>query len=401
MRSFRMGFLATALLVALTVPEAMGQRNRDGALQDAKLAGRPGPTRGVGKGIFINISNSNGIFDRAFDIVRADERVTGVQATFNWSDLEPEKGQHDWEVLDALLDQYGAVGKQVGIKFIAVGGKITPGSGGGRRQRNNTIQNKSTPLWLFDDPSVGAIGDVATPMGRLPLYPVYWDEAYLAHLSDFLGALADRYDGDPRLEYIRVGGWQVGTNEPNFYGGAESFLLGQIRDYGMDPLVNNNGRVVLLGDDSYGLAVQEMLQIWAAAFSKTRLAATIHFPSRIGENTFEEAMNNQAVALGFIMMNTGLNEGDHKGAREWFRYWHDEFGVTSAWGGITHLGTKLSQSELNQLPHSMRMEMFLQGLGDDQDSDYYPASLTSYAVFGLEMLDYDEEVQFAADTLAK
>ncbi len=347
-----------------------------------------------GLGIFINVSNARrGVAD-VLAAIRGDDRVAGVQANVDWAQLEPVQGSYDWRPIDSLLVACGAAGKKAALKFCAASGKLDPNE----HYSPDTIHlNTATPAWLFADPNVWRLGGIDTPEGRLPLYPVYWDPAYQAHLDDFLAAMAERYDDEPRLEFIRMGGWQVGTNEPSFYGGAEPYLHLQLASFGMELEFDARGNLVHMADGKYAQAVQELLDIWWDNFTATRLAATIHFDR--GPRSFETAMNQHAASLGVIMLNTGLNEGDHRSARVSFRSWHDEFGAKVGWGGITSLGSKLSEEELAQLPHSLRMEMFLQGIGLDDDPNYHPAAKVSYLVFGKDVLEHDEEIDWAAANL--
>jgi hypothetical protein len=47
--------------------------------------------------------------------------------------------------------------------------------------------------------------------------PKYWDPVYQAKYGAFVRALAARYDGDPRLEFIQIGVGTFGETQPCDY----------------------------------------------------------------------------------------------------------------------------------------------------------------------------------------
>jgi hypothetical protein len=360
--------------------------------------GRVGP----GKGIFVTGPRNMVVFP---DAAKRNPLVAGFQYSVSWAELEPRKGQYDWAPIDRILKECAACGKQAAFKFSMVGGKVMSDSqlarGKGRAGEDVERDNDVTPAWLFDDPQVKRLGGIKSPKGAIPLYPVFWDPAYQKHLEEFLAAMAKRYDGNPRIEYIRMAGWQVGTNEPSFYGGASEFLAEQLAREGMkvDAEARKKGLMRgLPGDGPYARAVLAMIDLWRKHFTKTRLAATIHFSKEKG--SFEEALMEHCLANRIMIMNTGLNESDHAESRRQYREVHDKRGVKVAWGGITHMGTKLSAEALAAKGRSLRMEAVIQGIGDDAQTAYAPASRASYLVLGLDFLEDAEAVRWAQAHLA-
>lgn len=405
MQRWKSTTLISILFIALSSQTVAGQTGTDRGRRppdqfvgtDSDPANPLNGFRPANKGLFINISTGEHVMDWVFDAVRDDPRITGLQVQVTWAQLEPEMGVYDWSFLDDVLIRAMLIRKKVAIKFSAAGGKVKYDGQGSGFAPTDVYENLATPDWLFDAADADWIGEIATPKGHLPRYPVFWDAVYQARLADFIAALAARYDGDPRIEFIRTGGWQIGTNEPSFYDGATVFLQGALADAGFDVLLNRRGQPILSADDPYAQAVGNILDLWGQAFQKTRLAATVHFAKR--RPSFESAMNDRAVAWKMVLLNTGLNEGDHTLARMTFRRWHDQNGCPVGWGGITHLGTRLTPAQVAALPHSLEMEMFLQGLGLDNDPDYAPAAAVSYIVFGPGMLDLGDELDWAADNL--
>lgn len=378
-----------------------------GALAQERVAGahaRDGRV-GRGKGLFIKSSSQGTRLDRrALEAVRNTPEISGAQITISWAELEPRRGEFDWKSIDTILSELGDSGKQVAFMFSAVGGKMSSESqaskGKGRpRDADERLENNITPDWLFEQPDVRFVGDMQTDAGRIPKYPVFWDKAYQKLLEEFIIAFAQRYDGDPRIEFIRVGGWQIGTNEPSFYGGAALLMRAQLEKEG--ERIGSHRRPRLSADSKYGGAVRDMLSVWAKHFRKTRLAATIHFPRDArrggsGEGSFETSMIEHAAKLGCTLLNTGLNESELQSGRTLFRRNADKYNVKVGWGGITHIGSHSSEDEQAEFSGGLRGEMFRQGIGSDDDAQYKPASRVSYIVFGPEMLQDMAAVKWAA-----
>ncbi len=385
-------FLASLMLVATAAAH--------GAEPAARSAAAPDGRAGLGKGIMINVSTGRGVKPRALELVKDCPYVAGVQVNLDWADLEPKKGLYRWDLIDPLLEQFAKAGKQVAFKFAAVSGKVMSdgqlAKGKGQAGEGARHQNDVTPAWLFDDPQVQRIGGVNTPKGKVPLYPVFWDKAYQRHLGDLLAAMAKRYDGDRRIEYIRMGGWQVGTNEPSFYGGAAEFLRDQLARHGETAAGGKNRS--LPANSRYAEAVVALIGLWHAHFKKSRLAATIHFAKE--ENSFEQVMNDCCIKWRVAILNTGLNERDKIETRKTYRQWHDAHRCKVGWGGITHLGWNETGPAKEQ-PKDLLYRAFRQGIGDDDDPRLAPASRVSYLVMGLDALQHTEALRWASERLVQ
>ena len=358
---------------------------------------------GLGKGIFVTLAgNRMGVPDE----VKDSPHAAGVQAGLTWAQLEPKKGQYNWDEVESFLAELDKCGKKGAFKFVSVAGKVMSESqlarGKGRAGPEVAFVNSGTPQWLWDDPNVKRLGGIATPKGWLPYYPVYWDPAYQRHLEEFIEAFARRYDGDKRIEYIRMGGWQVGTNEPSFYGGASEFIVDQLAAHGMDTSSLGDERKIsrALTDKSlYAVAVRDMIDIWYKHFTKTRLSATIHFSK--DEGSFEEAMMKHCFDRKTTILNTGLNEKDKSEARTEYRAAHDRYGCKVGWGGITHIGQFLDEQELSAKGRTVKFEAIVQGIGDDDNPQYAPASKVSYLVFGIDFLTDQKAVKWASEHLVQ
>lgn len=386
---------ATKSTETLVVSESSAEESAD--TRDGKV--------GLGKGLFVTTRGNKATVP---DGIKGNPHVTGVQGGLSWAMLEPKKGEYNWDVIEDFLSELHECGKKGSFKFISVSGKVFSDSQiargkGGKVGPDRVYHNTSTPEWLWDEPDVKRFGGIQTPKGILAKYPVYWDSAYQKHLENFIKAFAERYNGDPRIEYIRMGGWQCGTNEPSFYGGASEFIVEQLIEEGMDIRNIRDKRHMgrsLTEDSLYAVAVKDLMDIWIKHVTKTRLAATIHFSKE--EGSFEEAMMKHCFERKIMIMNTGLNEKDKLKTRTEYREAHDKHGIKVAWGGMTHVGQHKTKEELAERGNSLLMECFMQGIGDDNKPNYAPASKVSYLVFGDSTPDKDPEaVKWAFEHLLR
>ncbi len=354
-----------------------------------------------GAGVFVKVTRGGRTDPEILKHALQSPLVAGVQVSVSWSELEPRKDGFDWRELDQLLAECDAAHKRVALLFTAADGKVpTPSQlkkGKGRSGPDVIFNNKATPVWLFDDHDVHRLGGIQSEVGRLPLYPVFWDTAYQQHFGEFLAAFSKRYDGDPRIEFIRMGGWQIGTSEPSFYGGAVRFIRGQLSTEG--EAVEEGRKPKLSSTSQYARAVKDLIDLWHQSFRETRLAATIHL-DRGKADSFERAMNDHCASKGCLLLNTGLNERDHTPTRQFFRKMRKEHGCETGWGGITHLGGKREKGrKKKKVSAQILLEAFKQGIGSDEQPRYAPASKVSYVVIGPGSLERTEAVQWLAQHL--
>lgn len=128
---------------------------------------------------------------------------TGYQ---RWNKLNPAKGVYDWTELDKLLDACEKHGVGYGLR-------VFPYSSSLGAKSNYTVEEDYdwTPSFVYAE---GAQKDSAklTYNGKqyTVVVPVWDDPVYLQAQKDFAKAMAEKYDGDPRLEYIDIrpfGNW--------------------------------------------------------------------------------------------------------------------------------------------------------------------------------------------------
>ena len=139
-------------------------------------------------------SASKGNHDRASALVN----VGAVYERFHWADLEPAEGVFNWTPIDNLLAFAATRGLPASFRIMCVSRHCTTG--------------RETPQWVFDKGAAyepftapATIGGVATNL--LHLAPVFDDPVFMAAHSNFLAAMAARYDGDPRLAGLDLGSY--------------------------------------------------------------------------------------------------------------------------------------------------------------------------------------------------
>ncbi len=131
-----------------------------------------------------------------------------------WEELNPDEGKYNWESIDGMLEACEKYGMTYGIR-------ILPYSHLSGSHANYGEAHDFVPQWVYDK---GAKKERATlvsdPSVELDL-PKWDDPIYLQACKDFASALAERYDGDPRVEFIDIstfgnwGEWHTSTFNGN------------------------------------------------------------------------------------------------------------------------------------------------------------------------------------------
>ena len=119
-----------------------------------------------------------------------------VYIRFDWGDVQPEcEDKIDWSEIDEIMSERGALGYKFSLRVCTFeSGEVV----------------YATPKWVFDAGAgyteVGADGQDLGDGRRCTAYePDYGDPVYLEKLDAFLAKCADKFDNDPRVEYIDIG----------------------------------------------------------------------------------------------------------------------------------------------------------------------------------------------------
>jgi len=119
---------------------------------------------------------------------------------FRWDVIEPEEGQFNWAPIDNALAAWDSVGMGYGFGVMCL----------------DTTQKEgqyTTPKWVFDAGAEYWYGDMkalesdaragAANSNKMYL-PIQDDPIYMEKVENFVKALAERYDNDPRVEFIDI-----------------------------------------------------------------------------------------------------------------------------------------------------------------------------------------------------
>ena len=116
---------------------------------------------------------------------------SGTNGLFFWDELEPSEGSYNWSQIDNFIAKAWSYGLAPSIGIHIMEG------GGGR-----------VPEWVYTQAGARRL-QCSWDMPR------YWDEIFLEKYKNFILALGERYDDDPRLEWIQTGTGIYGETQPS------------------------------------------------------------------------------------------------------------------------------------------------------------------------------------------
>lgn len=178
-------------------------------------------------------------------------------ARFHWAEIEPSEGVYNWQPIDDAIAYWESHGK--GFAFGVINANTA----------NATAY--VTPKWVFD---AGAQYTQTTLSGGTVQYtPVWNDTIFLQKVTNFVNALAERYDGNQSVEFIDI----------RSYG-----------NYGEMHVGNLNSTALSLDDRKVHI------DIYANAFEKTNLLMNVNKSADTG------AIAKYAVSKGVGLRNDGI-----------------------------------------------------------------------------------------------
>ncbi|MCQ2433813.1 MAG: beta-galactosidase [Oscillospiraceae bacterium] len=141
--------------------------------------------------------NGGSMNNHAWDI------TTLVNGVHYWNDINPQEGVYNWKEIDDMLDACEKHGMTYVIRILPYSHLV--GSDANFGEEHNFV-----PKWIYDK---GAKKKRVTlkdnPNIELDV-PVWDDPIYLQACKDFATAMAEHFDGDPRVELIDIrpfGNW--------------------------------------------------------------------------------------------------------------------------------------------------------------------------------------------------
>lgn len=273
--------------------------------------------------------------------------AVAVQDTFTWADMEPQPGAYDFSALEQALDDCDEAGKRL-VPLLSFSGA--------------TASVNYCPTWALDQ--TDGSYTVHNAAGTALRFPITWRDPVLSQIKTFIAALANRYNGDRRIEYLRVGGWQAGTNEPVINdAGTFTDLKDVLSLLGIPFEDDPSTSTALDGTDEYSVSVLEtggLLETWNTQFSRSVVAATIKFVlGNDSNNGWYQALIDKCLALDLHMLQTGFNEGDKSDVRADALEWRAA-GARFGGGGTSGVGNHSSLTG-----EALQLEVALQAVGDD------------------------------------
>jgi hypothetical protein len=131
--------------------------------------------------------------DQISDDVLTSSAISGVTLQINWSTLHPSPTVVAWTVIEGALRRVADAGKKLALRPLAGVG---------------------SPAWLYSKP-FGVKKNTFTPdsdryhpleYGKAISMPLPWDSVMLEQWAKFVGALGQRFDGEPAFVRIAVSG---------------------------------------------------------------------------------------------------------------------------------------------------------------------------------------------------
>ena len=119
----------------------------------------------------------------------------------NWEELEPVEGQYNWRLIDEAIAAWAKREARIAFRIMTTNA--------------HSKGYYCSPKWLFDAGCksfeyVAGGADIASGGARITrIEPDYGDPLYLEKHGRFIKALAERYDGNPQIEFIDIGSYGI------------------------------------------------------------------------------------------------------------------------------------------------------------------------------------------------
>lgn len=140
----------------------------------------------------------------------SNTRAAGARLHVVWQDIETAQGVYDWTVLDNAIARASAHGQKLGVSISA--GRFSP---------RWIYEVASPPLQYVMDPS-------DTWNGGNPDQPLPWDANFLTLWQSFVQAVGDRYDSNPTIAYVVLGGFMELSELPISKNDSDTIAMNNI-----------------------------------------------------------------------------------------------------------------------------------------------------------------------------
>ncbi len=236
----RRNFLRLSALTTLAAPLFLDRLPQAAAVTPTPTATPLPPASKSMKGLYAVVKRGD---DAIPSEVLASPLLAGVTLQLGWSQLQPSPADFAWDILDGAVARVTAAGKKLALRALA---------------------GVNSPKWLYSPDKTGGVkkftftpaSDLYHPLdyGKEISLPYPWDKTLIDRWSAFVGALGDRFDGEPALSRVAVSG--------PIYQQAEMYLP-HTDDVMADWTKAGYSLTVIQG------AWQKMLDVYAAAFHQT------------------------------------------------------------------------------------------------------------------------------------
>jgi hypothetical protein len=209
-----------------------------------------------------------------------DPDVAGRSLTYYWAQLEPQRGNYRWDLIDHDMQPWVAAGKKVILRVSAAGWASWD------KAANSA---DGTPAWVYAQ----GVESVKEQDGAV--LPQYWNPAFLKDLNDFLTAFAARYDGNPHVAVVDIAVGVGGETKPDSEKNPQLLQLWQSVGY-TDPV--------------WWDTVIQIITDYTQAFRHTRLALMPDKTFLGNTSGYHESKTvAYAVSKGIWLQDNGLVPG--------------------------------------------------------------------------------------------
>ena len=345
------------------------------ALKYPKLSPQP-----FGKGVFAHV-RAGGKIKASEATIRNWARnpcVAGTQLSYCWSELEPSEGQYRWDIIEKDMETWAQNGKKCWLEV----------STAFRWSQSGQL---GVPAWVYQKgvPKIQAAGSAP--------YPVYWNPLYLELWGKFVREFARKFDGDPRVEWVAVGGHTTGT-EPRLSSKENDLVMDQWEKVGFDGFTPDG---IYLQK-----AIKPIYKMFHDAFRKTQVSSTF-----IATGEFSEVMNRYGAELGFLLTSNGFGtKAATRRGRENMRQRREEWGAKVAYAEFGPSGRDsrfmdetfekpqgVSVKEMRDSTHVAKLiDIYKGAIGDDNDPALQPFSRLSYLPLSERAANVETEEEWNA-----
>jgi hypothetical protein len=211
-----------------------------------------------------------------------DPNVVGTNLNYYWSQLEPQKGQYQWDVIDKDMQPWVSNNKVVSIRIATSGWKAW----------GPPYSQKGTPQWVYDQ------GVQSVTEDDNAIKPEYWNPIFQQNLKNFVQAFASKYDGNPHVAFIEIGvgdGGETKVDTHNNNGSSQTQKRLQL------------WTAIGYSDQAWWGAIQQILDTYSTAFHSTPLVVMPDSTFIGNDKSFSESLVvNYAVSHHLWLQDNGL-----------------------------------------------------------------------------------------------